>query len=116
MRFPLWVLKGVLLLCVYLEGEDVCDLIILRRAVRCRDVWVTAAADSGLEEHVADGGCGGPTHGAVAALGRWYGASGASDGRRTVKYQLALSKLMIDEDERRLRWRMFARCFLVSEV
>lgn len=61
--------------CVYLEGEDVYDLIVLSRAVRCRDVGVAAAADSGLEEHVADGGRRGPTHGAVAAFCRGYGAS-----------------------------------------
>lgn len=50
----------------YLEGEDVCNLFILNGAVRCRDVWVTAAADSGLEEHVSNRGRRGPAHGAVA--------------------------------------------------
>lgn len=75
---------------VYLEGQDVCDLIILCRAVWCGDVRVTAAADSGLEEHVANCGCCCSTHRAVTAFCWGYNTSWAWNGRQTMKYHVIL--------------------------
>lgn len=75
---------------VYLEGQDVCDLIIFGRAVWCGDIRVTAAADSGLEEHVANCGCRCPTHGAVTAFCWGYHTSRAWDGRQIMKYHVIL--------------------------
>lgn len=53
---------------LYLGRQDVFDLSIFSRGVWSRDVGVTAAADSGLEQHTAHCGSCGPTHGAVTAL------------------------------------------------
>lgn len=52
----------------YLEQHDILDLSVFIRGVWSGDVGVTAAAESGLQKHVAHRGCCGTTHGAVTAL------------------------------------------------